>query len=941
MPALRPARLNVGPIGASERDVGRGARVSGGSGGFRCSGCAGVRVVRRSEPVSLIFRRFCSHVPARINGKNVCGSVCSVTDWRNAGKLAEMHLTGMILWFSIRIGGGESGNGGIRSKNTELTRGNIMTMILWDPNTILIIEEFLTSSKLTASAASGLGDNFCLGVAQSLPRVALDKRRRNCRISFTTPSLRSLWHASPHYQRGGDACVPHPTCREPLRIIIVGAAPSCCFCFDYDTARVNQPLTAKPSQIRSDRWTFLEKSDRTAVVVVLVVRPSFLCLREGWLVTKVSIGAPQGTHLTWLVPVEANNKIYPCRVFGRAGMPIKRVVPVGKISQKINSGVLTDATDPQLLIPHGIAETAFVNAVLISVKRCLICATLDIQGECLAGNDWRKMRVVPQLPTLRPMLFMRVAGCIPDAALSIRLHWRRPCTRSGKVPSAASGKADNGTRFSGASAFRGLPITQRRQVVLTPYNEICAFSGFRNFRSREGSREVSDEVVQEGSTVIEQTGAEVHNRRHGVANASPRQDRYTNYATIKPNGNTLRTGVLRSACDVLCLSNALTLTIMNNLVLSKLEAGVRQTNDAKSWFSKPTRTVYNNNNIRTVEVRPISASSPSLNNNYEGKKGNKRPQTIYGDNVTLRKLPQKDPPIQSRESNVAYSVAAISLFLPPPGAECDRFAAANASSRVRHSAEERRPEERRPWHRQELNHGMHGNLIENEFPVAWKNATCGGPFWPWEREGGDGGGRGERRCPRWARGAGESGAEDEESSGIEARGGRPGPDYVNRYYSPKFNGPSTPRRHGIQAGSNPHTPAEIRATFENPDRINKEIISEYGITALLRAVYLNTPTTAANGRLLDSRSNEAASLRCQGGRACLFSSGRLFFVGATFRTASSVSRVVDVIPVATVQEVDRRGRRVVMVQRRGRLSNGPLLSPQQGDRSVRGFFPRS
>jgi hypothetical protein len=71
----------------------------------------------------------------------------------------------------------------------------------------------------------------------------------------------------------------------------------------------------------------------------------------------------------------------------------------------------------------------------------------------------------------------------------------------------------------------------------------------------------------------------------------------------------------------------------------------------------------------------------------------------------------------------------------------------------------------------------------------------------------------------------------------------------------------------------------------------------------------------------------------------LFSSGRLFFVGATFRTASSVSRVVDVIPVATVREVDRRGRRVVMVQRRGRLSNGPLLSPQQGDRSVRGFFP--
>ncbi|KAJ3620767.1 hypothetical protein MTP99_004689 [Tenebrio molitor] len=64
------------------------------------------------------------------------------------------------------------------------------------------------------------------------------------------------------------------------------------------------------------------------------------------------------------------------------------------------------------------------------------------------------------------------------------------------------------------------------------------------------------------------------------------------------------------------------------------------------------------------------------------------------------RLPQKDPPIQSRESNVAYSVAAISLFLPPPGAECDRFAATNASSRVRHSAEERRPEERRPWHRQ-------------------------------------------------------------------------------------------------------------------------------------------------------------------------------------------------------------------------------------------------
>jgi hypothetical protein len=71
---------------------------------------------------------------------------------------------------------------------------------------------------------------------------------------------------------------------------------------------------------------------------------------------------------------------------------------------------------------------------------------------------------------------------------------------------------------------------------------------------------------------------------------------------------------------------------------------------------------------------------------------------------------------------------------------------------------------------------MHGNLIENEFPVAWKNATCGGPFWPWEREGGDGGGRGERRCPRWAHGAGESGAEDEESSGTEARGGPPGPE---------------------------------------------------------------------------------------------------------------------------------------------------------------------
>jgi hypothetical protein len=35
---------------------------------------------------------------------------------------------------------------------------------------------------------------------------------------------------------------------------------------------------------------------------------------------------------------------------------------------------------------------------------------------------------------------------------------------------------------------------------------------------------------------------------------------------------------------------------------SSNRAGVRQTNDAKSWFSKPTRTVYNNNNIRTVEV---------------------------------------------------------------------------------------------------------------------------------------------------------------------------------------------------------------------------------------------------------------------------------------------------------------------------------------------------
>ncbi|KAJ3650436.1 hypothetical protein Zmor_016537 [Zophobas morio] len=56
--------------------------------------------------------------------------------------------------------------------------------------------------------------------------------------------------------------------------------------------------------------------------------------------------------------------------------------------------------------------------------------------------------------------------------------------------------------------------------------------------------------------------------------------------------------------------------------------------ESKSWFgSKPTKPAKS----RDVQIKPISASSPALNNNNEGKKS-ARPLTIATDsNITLRR----------------------------------------------------------------------------------------------------------------------------------------------------------------------------------------------------------------------------------------------------------------------------------------------------------------
>ncbi|XP_044261248.1 COP1-interactive protein 1-like isoform X2 [Tribolium madens] len=64
--------------------------------------------------------------------------------------------------------------------------------------------------------------------------------------------------------------------------------------------------------------------------------------------------------------------------------------------------------------------------------------------------------------------------------------------------------------------------------------------------------------------------------------------------------------------------------------------GVRTPNgETKSWFRSPKPV--KKSNIRDVEIRPISASTPTLNNNNESKKSSKRPLTFAAGNVTLRR----------------------------------------------------------------------------------------------------------------------------------------------------------------------------------------------------------------------------------------------------------------------------------------------------------------
>ncbi|XP_063927359.1 uncharacterized protein LOC135140650 isoform X4 [Zophobas morio] len=80
--------------------------------------------------------------------------------------------------------------------------------------------------------------------------------------------------------------------------------------------------------------------------------------------------------------------------------------------------------------------------------------------------------------------------------------------------------------------------------------------------------------------------------------------------------------------------------------------------ESKSWFgSKPTKPAKS----RDVQIKPISASSPALNNNNEGKKS-ARPLTIATDsNITLRRGQQPSKPETPTPEELSRSSSASNL----------------------------------------------------------------------------------------------------------------------------------------------------------------------------------------------------------------------------------------------------------------------------------------